>query len=303
MKAMVLSFQGAGKKAFLTASLLVVLSAFVLSTMVFIADRYAVVADGILDDPQTEERDVIDISEENLPEYFKAIETIEKATILAPLNSAYPRTLKDLYSRINVWQETMQSIGVAPPEDQSLIGEHRDAVIRNAKKAVTTDPANADNLLALGQVYASADMREAVLEQLIKAINSYPINGAIRYAAAMQMLMMGMKIEAQEQARLLARTDDSYRVDDDDPRSLLMRERRPPGYVASLAKSYLYKAMEIMWRASSRDQKAVLAIVPDNIDAREVARLFFEQKGIDFDQVNGRRTSGILGADNEQRIV
>jgi len=281
MNAMVLSFQGAGKKVFLTASLLVVLSAFVLSTMVFIADRYAVVADGILDDPQTEERDVIDISEESLPEYFKAIETIEKATILAPLNSAYPRTLKELYSRINVWQETMQSIGVAPPEDQSLIGEHRDAVIRNAKKAVTTDPANADYLLALGQVYASADMREAALEQLIKAINSYPINEPIRYAASMPMMMMGMQEQALEQARLLAGTDDSYRLPDDEQASSMIRERRPPGYEARLVNSYLYKAMEITWRISTKDPKAILEIVPENEDAQETARMFFMHKGIE----------------------
>ena len=283
MMAKGLSFQGTGKKAFLIASLLVAISAFALSTVALISDRLAVAAERILDDPGTEEKDVFDISELSIPAYREAIRTLEKARTLAPLNSDHALSLAALYSRINVWQETMQTMGAAVPDDLPPAKALRDAVFRNARKAVALDPANADHLLALGQMYAADGMREAAVEQLMKAINAYPVNGAIRYAAAMQMMMIGLREQAREQARLLAGIDDSYRLDDDDPASSLIRERKQPDYEARLAGSYLYRAMEITWRTSARDPRAVMATVPDTIDAREVARMFFEQKGIEVD--------------------
>jgi tetratricopeptide (TPR) repeat protein len=272
------SFQQTRNKAFLIVSLLLLIPAIVLSTMTLIADRYAYLAETMLDDHLTEDRDMMDISEQSIPAYRKAINTLERVRTLAPLNSDHARSLTDLFSSINVWQETMKTMGAMTQEGLPTDEEFRYAVLRNARKAVTLDPANADHYLALGRIYAADGMREAALEQLIKAINSYPVSGAIRYAATMQMLMMGMNEQAREQARLLARYDDSYRLDDDDPASNLMRERRPPGYEARLAGSYLYKAMEIIYRTSEQDPTAVMAIVPDNIDAREISRLFIEQK-------------------------
>lgn len=278
------SFQGAGKKAFLIVALLVVIPAFALSMSAFIADRYAVAVERILDDPLTEERDMLDISEESINAYRKAIKATEKARSLEPLNSDHARALADLYLRIKVWQETMQTVGVAPPRDLPPGKELREAAVQNANKAVTLDPANADHRLALGQMYAADGKWEAALDQLHNAVDSFPVNGAIRYAAALQMLLIGLNDQAQEHARLLAKIDDSYRLDDGNLRSIMMRERMTSGYETRLVRSYLYRAMEITWRTSARDQKAVLAIVPENVDAKEAARLFFEQKGIDVDR-------------------
>jgi tetratricopeptide (TPR) repeat protein len=276
-----LSFQIARRKAFLIASLLVVIPAFALSTLALIADRYAYAAETMLDDTLTEERDVLDLSEESLPAYLKAIENLEMARALTPLNADHARALTDVYSSIKVWQEAMKTMGAEGLDGMPSGKDLHDAVFYNAKKAVMLDPSNADHLLLLGRMYAADGMREAALKQWIKAIESYPVNGAIRYAAALQMLMLGLHEQAREQARFLAGTDDSYRLDDDDPSANLIRERRPPGYEARLAGSYLYKAMEITWRTSGKDLKTTLEIVPDNFDAREAVRIFSENKGID----------------------
>jgi hypothetical protein len=48
-----------------------------------------------------------------------------------------------------------------------------------------------------------------------------------------------------------------------------------------LSRSFLFKALEIAWRASDRDKMAVLKIAPSNADASEVVRLFMEWKGIE----------------------
>lgn len=275
------SFRGTGKKASLIVALLVVIPAFAQSMLTLIADRMAIAAERMLDDPLTEESDVLDITGQSIPVYRKAIEAAEMARALTPLNSDHARTLTDLYSRINVWREAMQAIGAEVPEDLWSGSQLREAALLNAKKAVTLDPANADHHLALGHRYVADGRRETALEQLKKAVSFYPINGAVRYTAAMQMLMMGRQEQAREQATILAGTDDSYRLDDDDPASSLIRERRPPGYESRLGKSYLYRAMEITWRTSAKDPKSVLEIVPDNIDAREAVRIFFENKGVD----------------------
>lgn len=276
-----LSFHGTRNKAFLIASLLVVIPAFALSTLTLIAERYVAAVDEMLDDPLTEERDVLDIFEESLPAYLKAIEMLETTRTLAPLNSDYTRSLTDMYSNINVWQETMKTMGAASLDGMQSGKYLQDAAFYNAKKTIMLDPSNADHLLSLGRMYAVDGLREAALEQWIKAVNAYPINGAIRYAVAIQMLMTGMHEQAREQARFLAGIDDSYRLDDDDPAANLTRERRPPGYEARLAGSYLYKAMEIIWRTSAKDQKTVMAIVPENEEAQETVRIFFMHKGIE----------------------
>jgi tetratricopeptide (TPR) repeat protein len=287
------NLSGPGKRVFLALSFVIVVAAFVQAMFIFIADRYAGIAERVLDDPGTEEKDILDMAEQNIPAFNRALRALEQASALAPMNSDYPRSLSGLYVRLAVWQEAMQAMGAPVPDSLGPVDRLRDAALHSAKQASALDPSNADHLLALGQMYAAAGDREAALVQLTRAAGSYPVNGSIRYAAAMQMLLLGLDRQALEQARLLARYDDSYRLDDDDPVSVQIRERRPPGYEESLAKSYLYKAMEISWRASAKDPKTVNDIVPDNADAREAARLFFEQKGADGEAHGQKAEEGI----------
>jgi hypothetical protein len=114
------------------------------------------------------------------------------------------------------------------------------------------------------------------------AVGLHPINAELRYAVAMEYLLQSQREKTLDQAKMLARIDESYRMDDDDPGCILAREKRAPWYMSRLAGSYLFKSMEIAWRASGKDAAKVAAIVPDNVDAQETARLFFEFKGIDY---------------------
>lgn len=269
-----------GKKSVLALAILAVVASFLLSLSAFIADRYAVVAERLLDDPVTEEKDLLDISDQSIPVYNEALLALEIARIFAPLNSEYPRAQADLNARLGVWRETVIAMGSPLPGSLASNDRLHDAALQAAKEAVLSDPANADHYLALAQMYSATGDREAALASLMRAVESYPVNGSIRYAAAMQMLMMGLDQHAREQATLLAQNDDSYRLDDNDAKTVQIRELKTPWYEGRLLRSYLYKAMEMTWRTSDRDPKAVAAIVPDNADAREVVRIFFEQKGV-----------------------
>ena len=281
-----LSFDGPGRRAFLIGVTFVIFVAMSLSMMQFLADRYFAAAAALVDDPMTEELDMIDVSDSSLSSYLKAIGALEKAAMLAPMDSEYARSLGDLYFRVAEWQETMLALGVGDRGRLSGVENPRAAAFWNVSRAASLDPANADHHLALGRLYAVSGMRDEALGELNRATQAYPINSTVRYSAAMQMLMIGLDRQAGEQARMIAQCDDSYRLDEDDPGTSQKRERRLPEYIHMLSNSYLYKAMEIVWRTSGRDSRAVLAIVPDNVDAREVGRLFSDAKALPIDSVH-----------------
>jgi hypothetical protein len=96
----------------------------------------------------------------------------------------------------------------------------------------------------------------------------------------MRYLLMGKKDEALEHARALAAMDDSYLLPES-PQKELMLEQRHPAYLSMLANSYLFKSLEITWRASDKDIVVVKNMVPLDREARGVLRLFLEGKGIE----------------------
>lgn len=94
----------------------------------------------------------------------------------------------------------------------------------------------------------------------------------------MQHLLSRRKGDALEQARILAKIDDSYIIKDAEYKTDMI-ERQTPAYISKLTSSYLYSALEIAWRVS-RDPEVVKGIAPDTPDATPVVQLFLESRGI-----------------------
>lgn len=233
----------------------------------------------VLDDTTTEGLDVVPVSEESLPAYNKALTLLGRAASWDPGNAAYPKALSDLYLRLGTWTEIMEGIGEKLPEGM-LPGKEAQARAETLlKKAIDLEPANPDYHLALGQWYAGTG-RTAYEQELQRAVELYPENSPLRFAAAMQYLLVKENAKALEQAKILAARDDSYILLNARVREL-QREHRTEFYRAFLAKSYLFQAMEITWRATNKDVSAVKSMVPDNPDAREAVQLFFELKGVE----------------------
>lgn len=103
--------------------------------------------------------------------------------------------------------------------------------------------------------------------------------GALPLACLALYLLSGKKAEALEQARALARLDDSYVIPESASKTLMI-QRRTKGYLLRLSSSYLFQALEIAWRATG-DIGQVKSITPANDDARAVLDLFLEWRGFE----------------------
>jgi len=235
---------------------------------------------GILDDEATEGRDVLPISEKAMPAYLEAIASLQTAAAIAPSRALYQGAIADLYTRLGKWSETMQSFKASLPAGAPTGRGAADKALFHLKRAVTLEPINPDYHLALGRLYDSdrGDPNLAAGE-LRKAVDAYPVNAPLRYSVAMQHLLSGRKGDALEQARLLAKLDDSYILSNPELKTDMI-ERQTPGYLSMLAGSYLYSAFEIAWRAS-RDPEVVKGIAPDHPDAARVVQLFLASRRIE----------------------
>jgi tetratricopeptide (TPR) repeat protein len=247
-----------------------------------LADHYYGSVSRILDDKTTEELDLKPISESTMPDYLDAVRSLNTAAALAPSRPSVLKSLSDLCARLGRWAETMESLSAPLPASAPLKKDAFDNAVIYLKRAISLEPTNPDYHLALGQLYETA-YKDGVRAdaEFVKALDAYPRNAPTRYAVAMQYLHAGEKDKALEQARLLARLDDSYILDDDRTgRKAFMRERRPPEYVTKLWGSYLFGALEITWRVSE-DPATVKGIAPDTQEARDVVQAFMEWKGIE----------------------
>lgn len=233
----------------------------------------------ILDDETTEGRDVVPISAKSMPAYLKAIASLETAAAIAPSRALYQAAIADLYTRLGTWSETMQSLKAKLPADAPTGKEAADKALLQLKRAVALEPTNPDYHLALGRLYdtTQSDPNLAATE-LRKAVNAFPVNVPLRYSAAMHHLQTGRKGDALENARLLAKQDDSYILQDPEFKTDMI-ERQTPGYLSMLAGSYLYAALDIAWRAS-KDPEVVKGIAPDNPEAARVVQLFLASRRI-----------------------
>ncbi len=270
-----MQLRGKRKNVFVLGAALVALFCTVYTATAFVADRYAVHAERLLDDPATEGLDIVDLSEDTMPAYRAAIDAYESAARFAPLHAGYRGALADLYSRIDICDETMRLMTSVPEEAANREGIAREASRKAMVEALVRDPANVDLHIAFGhQMMARGETVEA-RQQLLKAAAYYPVNSPTRLAVAMGLLIMGYRDDAREQASILARNDDSYIMPESAHREI-MAERRTADYLELLRQSYLFKALELSGRITGHDRGYVKSLVPDNPDAREVYRLFLE---------------------------
>jgi tetratricopeptide (TPR) repeat protein len=235
------------------------------------ADHYYRQVAVILDDEATEGRDVQPISEKAMPAYLEAIASLKTAAAIVPSRARYQGALADLYTRLGKWSETMQFFKVRLPAGAPTGREAADKTLFHLRRAVALEPTNPDYHLALGRLYDRGNPELAAVE-LRKAVDAYPANAPLRYSVAMQHLLSGRKGDALEHARALAKLDDSYILRNPEHNTDMI-ERQTPGYLAMLAGSYLYSALEIAWRVS-KDPEVVKGIAPDTPDAARVAQLF-----------------------------
>ena len=267
---------------FLKVLAVVLLIGFLLSFPVrdLMADYYYRRVTYILDDKSTEYLDVQTISANTMANYNAATGFLKKAAFLVPSRSIYYKALADIYVRLGKWAESMNAVNAHLPANALPAKEAFENAIRYLKMSVSREPANPDYHLALGQLYNEIDDSGALSEkEFAKALALAPVNASLRYAVAAQHLLADRKGDAIEQAGILARIDDSYILPESIQKTL-MSERRTPAYLSRLYGSYLFKALEIAWRAS-KDIEVVKGIAPDNPDAKEVVRLFSEWKGIE----------------------
>ncbi len=245
-----------------------------------VADALFSRVDSLLDDPKTEGLDVMPLLPETLPRFMEAVQLIRTAHRMAPLNSLYPKALSELYIRLGNWAEAMEVLGQPlPPGALS-----RQAALEKAWTALRTsirlEPTNPDYHLALADLYASGFKDEARADaEYDKAIAAFPASVTVRTAIAERYLKAGRKGDALEQARLIARLDQSY-ILPDTIQGRMAKERRDRWYMTLLYNSYLFHSLDIAWRASG-DPMVVRGITPDTPDAGAVLQAFLEWRRID----------------------
>ncbi len=245
-----------------------------------IADHYFRKVPGILEDKSTEYLVAQPISAETLPDYIKAIGSLNTAIRLSPDRSIFLHTRADLYTRLGTWSRSMKEMKIDTPPGMPAAEDAFAMAISNLKQAIALEPTNPDYHLALGLLYGDVPGDPAGTEaELNRALDAFPSNPGIRYAVAKYYLGAGMKGNALEQARLLANIDESYILPDTTENRLMIRQRTDD-YLRVLYNSYLFSALDIAWLAS-KDPSVVKGIAPDTPDAKRVVQAYIEWRGIE----------------------
>ena len=235
----------------------------------------------LLKDGTSEDYVVMPISEKSMPAYLAAIGALQKAAAIIPSRSLYHNALADLNTRLGKWSEVMLSLKAPVPADAVSPAGASNQAMFHLQQAIADEPAHPDFHLALGRLYDHLDEPGLAYDELKKAEHTYPVNAPLRYALAAHYLVTGRKGDALEQARALAKIDDSYIISDSVSavtRGLIL-ERQSPEYLSMLKSSYLYGAFEIAWRVS-QDPEVVKGIAPDTPDAAPVLQLFLDSKDV-----------------------
>jgi hypothetical protein len=267
---------------------IIVLSAFLMigflmtyPVRTLLAEWHASQALRLLDNPDTEYRDTIELDQEHVVLYTEAITELQEAQAALPLATRYPATAARLSFRIGSWIGVLKAMETEAPAGAGSWTDHYEMALHSIQRAVSLQPTNPDLHVHLGKLMAEyRENHEDMKKEFTHAVNAYPVNSAVRYTVAMEYLIAGMNTDALREARALASYDDSYMMLDSH-RKRQMVERQSTEYRSMLVGSYLFKAFEIIWRVSAKDRTSIAAAVPDNEDAQEVMRLFLETKGID----------------------
>jgi len=244
-----------------------------------VADHYYRGVADLLDDKNTEGRDLVELSEASLPAYEDAVSSLDSAARLNPSKAIYHKALSEIYARLGLWSEAMTAMTAPLPAGARSSHDAYEAASAQLGEAISLQPASADYHLALSRIQQARRDFPGGNRELELAAGLNPGNAEVRFGVAMQYLLAGQRDKALRHAKVLAALDDSYIIFES-PQKKLVLERKPASYLLMLSRSYLFKALEIAWRASDKDLKALRTMVPDNDEAREVLRLFLEAKGI-----------------------
>ena len=220
----------------------------------------------------------MDISEETFGRYERSVQAMERAARAVPSSSRYPQMTADILMQLGIWTRTMEVLehdrsGRLRPST-SYLEEARQRLIT----AVNLDPLQPDHHLALGHAYAEAGDHVRAEGEYQRAIEAWPVNSPLRYTVALELLIAGNREGALREARTLARNDDSYRVSESLTKQKMI-ELQTPEYRRVLLRSYLYFALEIIWRATDGSMEAVVMSVPEDPDARRVLEEFLSRRG------------------------
>ncbi len=249
-----------------------------------VSEYFSFIAYAAIDDRATDYRDSKPISPETLPDYLKAAQRLETASYISKNRSGYYKDAAGIYAALARWNEAM-SHADAEEGTTGLVSTGIDTgalyakALFNLEKAVALDPVNPWYHLTAAGVHEDFHHGSGLGEKHLRmAVSAYPVNVEVRYVAAREHLKKGRLKEAAAEAAVVAKTDESYIIKGGPFREMVLTERGR-AYYKNYGGSYLYRALEIIWRAE-KDINAVKEACPGNPDAAEVLQLFLEQKGL-----------------------
>lgn len=244
-----------------------------------VAAVYSEKATRALDDPKTEYLDTLEVNRETLPVYENAVRDMETAIALMPDSVSYRMAAAKQLQTIGLWNATLLREGDKEHQPTAFADQATSQAERLLLEISKREPTNPDIYVALGTIYANGEKsQERSSTYLEAAAASYPINSPLRTTVAMQYLLMGNKTMALHHAIELAKNDTSYeRVGcwEMNEKEISIHHTE---YVMYLRSSYLYKAMDIVSRASEKDRNMLALTVQPNRDAKEVFDIFLMDK-------------------------
>lgn len=272
---------GRAKYVILAVAMAVLLLLSLQSARTLLAAYYYGRVPAVLDDRSSPDNiTVSELSGESLPAYRETMRIIERASSIDPARSLYPKALADLNARIGNWVETMELLKAELPREAGTSKDTIASATASIRQAVRKHPTNPDSHLVYGHLARESNDTELARSEYEKAVKAYPWNSPLRYAVIMEYLAAGMAQEARVQAVELARVDDSYRLSEQEMKRGA-RETRALGYLSKLYDSYLFKALEIVWRTSGNDVQSVVRATPAGNEARDTVQLFLASKNIE----------------------
>lgn len=266
------------RTAFFRLGAIIALAGTVLAVLAVYSEHRAIGAGRIIDDPATEELDLVPLAPDTLASYRAALGAFGTAAWASPLHAGYRRSMAGLHSRIGIWHDTLREMRADLSPEGGSVDDHAAAFVR-LREAVRRDPSDPEYRLAMAQLLVAQGRHEEARTWLSAAVAAYPVNAQLRYAAASLALSAGWRDDARNQALQLVMLDDSYWLSDEDPSSVLMREQRSAAYMDKLSHSYFTGALEVLWRVGAFDEPLIRSTMPLRPEAEDAVQLFLKSKG------------------------
>ncbi len=243
-------------------------------------ERCYATVERLLDDPQTEELDRVELKPDTAPLYVRAMERSKLAWRLDSGRPLYNGHIAELANRMGEWGDEQLRQGKALPPGFPRPGLLFSLARRHLELAIVAEPTSPDYHLALAALLEERyhDVRGAC-QELARGVDSFPNSSTIRLAAARQHLASGRPAEAMEQVRYLAKVDDSYLLPETHQREEILVSR-PGWYMEMIYASNLYTALEMAWSIRP-DPRLIRRLAPGNTEASILLESFLDRQGIE----------------------